>query len=107
MIYFDHDSVTGVTQFYSYDPMKDEHSITSTQDVSKFLEEMKRRRDNPDYWKRGVKEEFAHYASIPAVVEMELRKKGIDLYNGHQTKEIIREIETNYPWLKATEARIG
>lgn len=107
MLFFDHDPVTGVTQHYSYDPLKDEHSITSVQDLSGFLDEMKKRRDDPDYWKKGVKEEFAHYASIPAVVEMQLRKKGIDIYDQTQTKAIVREIETNYPWLKTTTARIA
>ncbi len=107
MLYFDHDPVTGVTQYYSYDPMTDEHSITSTQDVSQFLDEMKKRRDDPDYWKKGVKEEFAHYATIPAVVEMQLKKKGLDIYDQTQTKAIVREIETNFPFCKATTARIA
>ena len=107
MLYFDHDPITGVTQYYSYDPMTDEHSLTSVQDVSALLDEMKRRRDDPEYWKKGVKEEFAHYATIPAVVEMQLRKKGLDIYNGHQTKEIIREIEQNFPFCKSTTARIA
>jgi hypothetical protein len=38
---------------------------------------------------------------------MELRKKGIDLYDKGQTKAIVREIEQNYPYLKATTARIA
>jgi hypothetical protein len=107
MIYFDHDPITGVTQYYDYDALKDEHSITSVQDVSGFLDEMKRRRDDPEYWKNGVKEEFAHYATIPSIVEMELRKKGIDLYDKGQTKAIVREIEQNYPYLKCTTAKIA
>ena len=107
MLYFDHDPVTGVVQYYDYDAMKDEHRITTVQDISGFLDEMKRRRDDPDYWKKGVKEEFAHYATIPAVVEIELRKKGLDIYNQSQTKEIIKEIETNFPFCKSTTARIG
>jgi hypothetical protein len=106
-IYFDHDPLTGVVQFYDYDPVTDKHSITSVQDVSGFLDEMKRRRDDPEYWKKGVKEEFAHYATIPAIVEIELRKKGLDIYNRDQTKEIVREIEQNYPFCKTTVARVG
>jgi hypothetical protein len=107
VIYFDHDPVTGVVQYYDYDPMTDSHSITSVQDVSAFLDEMKRKRDDPDYWKKGVKEEFAHYATIPAVVEMQLKAKGIDLYDKDATKALIREIETHYPFCKTTTARIA
>jgi len=40
-------------------------------------------------------------------VEMELKKKGIDIYNPHQTKELIKEINTNYPYLKTTTAKHG
>ncbi len=107
MIYFDHDATNGTVQYYDYDPLSDSHSITTVQDVSAFLDEMKKRRDDPDYWKKGVKEEFAHYATIPAVVEMQLKKKGIDLYDKSATKAIVREIEQNYPFCKATNARIG
>lgn len=107
MIYFDHDPTTGTIEYYSYDPMKDEHALTVVQDVSSFLDEMKRRRDDPEYWKKGVKEEFAHYATIPLVVEMQLKAKGINLYDPAQTKEIIKEIETNFPFCKATTARVG
>jgi hypothetical protein len=106
-IYFDHNPDTGVVQHYDYDPLTDTHSITSTQDVSGFLEEMRKRRDDPDYWRKGVKQEFAHYATIPAIVEMQLKKKGINIYDPTATKAIIREIEQNYPFCKATEAKIG
>jgi hypothetical protein len=40
-------------------------------------------------------------------VEMELKKKGIDIYNPNQTKELLKEINTNYPYLKATIAKHG
>ena len=58
-------------------------------------------------WQKGVKESWVHYASIPPVVEMELKKKGIDIYNKHQTKELLKEINTNYPWLKTTTKKHG
>ena len=106
-VLFDHDPITGVTQYFDYDPIKDEISLTSVQDVSKLLDALKEARNNPDNWKRGVKESWAHYATIPSVVEMELKKKGIDIYDKNATKAIIKEIEQNYPWLKATDAKHG
>ncbi len=102
-VFFDYDPVTGVTQTYDYDPITDTHAITSTQDLSGFLDAMKAKRDNPDAWKKGVKESWAHYASIPPVIEMEMRKKGIDIHDRTQTKRILNEINQNYPYLKATD----
>jgi hypothetical protein len=105
-VFFDHDPVTGVTQTYDYDPATDSHILTSHQDLSTFLDTMQAKRNNPDYWRKGVKEEFAHYASIPPVIELELRKKGIDIHDRTQTKRIRNEINQNYPYLKTTDAVI-
>ena len=101
-ILFDHNSVTGVSQYFDYDPAKDTYYLTSTQDISGMLDKIKQARDNPETWDKGVKQEWAHFASIPPVVEMQLKQKGIDIYNPDQTKELIKEINTNYPYLKLT-----
>jgi hypothetical protein len=90
-ILFDHNSVTGVTQYFDYDPAKDTYYLTSTQDISGM--------------DKGVKQEWAHFASIPPVVEMQLKQKGIDIYNPNQTKELMKEINENYPYLKLTTKR--
>ena len=87
-------------------PMARAVSLTSHQNLDAFFEEVKRKRDDPDAWKKGVKEEWAHYASIPPVIEMQLRKKGIDINNPLQTKELLKEINTNYPFLKVTTATV-
>lgn len=106
-ILFDFDEVTGVTQYFDYDPAKDEYAITSVQNLDSFFERLQKKRNDPEQWAKGVKEEWAHYASIPPVIEMQMRKKGIDIHNPHQTKEILKEINTNYPFLKATTAHHG
>ena len=103
-VLFDYDPITGVSQHFDYDPVSEQIHLTSSQDLTFFLERLKQKRNDHSFWKKGVKEEFAHYASIPPVVEMELRKKGIDIYNPLQTKELLREINANYPFLKVTTA---
>lgn len=106
-ILFDKDPVTGVIQYYDYDASKDEHLITSVQDTTALIDQLKKIRNGEEAWQKGVKESWVHYASIPPVVEMELKKKGIDIYNKHQTKELLKEINTNYPWLKTTNKKHG
>ena len=78
---------------------KDSIVIGSVQDVEPLLDHMKEKRDGID---TGIKRGYWHYCSIPTIVEVELRQKGINIYNKHQTKEVLREINTNYPHLKAT-----
>ena len=103
---FDYNPDTGVTQYFDYDESTDVMSLTSSQDISGMLDTLKLKRQDPEAWKKGVKNSMAHYASIPVVVEMEMRKKGIDIYDKNATKRIMQEIEQNYPYLKTTEAKM-
>ena len=105
-VFFDYDPNTGVTQTFDYDPVTEDVRLTSTQNLDTFFEAVKQKRDNPEAWAKGVKEEFAHYASIPPVIEMELLKQGIDINNPHQTKELLKAINTKYPFLKVTTAMV-
>ena len=105
-VFFDYDPNTGVTQTVDYDPVTEDVRLTSTQNLDTFFEAVKQKRDNPEAWAKGVKEEFAHYASIPPVIEMELLKQGIDIHNPHQTKELLKAINTKYPFLKVTTAMV-
>ena len=73
--------------------------IRSSQDVQPVVDHMNEKRKNPENRKANLR----HYCTIPTWVEIELRKKGIDIYNKHQTKELLKEINTNYPKLKATK----
>lgn len=105
-VFFDYDPNTGVTQTFDYDPVTEDVRLTSIQNLDTFFEAVKQKRDNPEAWAKGVKEEFAHYASIPPVIEMELLKQGIDIHNPHQTKELLKAINTKYPFLKVTTAMV-
>ena len=101
-ILFDHDPDSGVTEYFDYDPIKDQVSITASQDVTMFLDRMNDIRLHPEISQQGIKEDWWLYASIPTVVELELRNKGLHLENKDHTKAILREINANYPYLKAT-----
>jgi hypothetical protein len=104
-ILFDFDSETGVSEYFDYDPIKDQVSITTEQDVTGFLDRMNAIRNTPEISAKGIKEDWWLYASIPTVVELELLKKGLKLHDKNHTKAILKEINANYPFLKATEKR--
>jgi hypothetical protein len=105
-VYFDHDPINGTVQTYDYDPVSDSHMITTHQDISGILDTLQKARNDPEYWKKAVKEEWVHFATIPSVVEMELKKKGLNLYDKNATKRIMQEIERNYPYLKAVDKNL-
>jgi hypothetical protein len=104
-IAFDYDAETGITETFDYDPITESFSIVSTQDITGFLDTMKTARLDVDKTTKGIKEDWWHYCSIPTVVELELRKKGLCLENKDHMKAILHEINVNYPYLKATEKK--
>ena len=101
-ILFDVDPELGIKEYWDYDPVSDSFAIVTEQDVGPFLERMQQLRNNPEISAKGIKEDWWHYASIPTVVELELRKRGIDIYDNIATKDILKVINTEFPYLKAT-----
>lgn len=71
----DHDPLTGVTTYHEYDPSTGKTHIESRQDVSKILDYTKRLANDGDYKRKGIKEDWYHFASVPNVVLLELKEK--------------------------------
>lgn len=102
-ILFDVDPLTGVKEYFDYDPIKDEVHISYQQDVTGFLDHMQKLRNDPEYSKKGIKEDWWHYASIPEVVQIHLLNKGFKLDGKDNLKDLMKEINSNYPYLRATD----
>jgi hypothetical protein len=103
MILFDK-NLDGTTEYFNYDELTDTTTITTVQNVSSTLDRLKSIR-NETGDKSLIKEEFWFYATIPQIVEIELRNKGINLYDKNDTKRILQEINQNYPYLKSTNKK--
>ena len=76
--------------------------IHTKQDCQPVLDHAKKLRNS------GINDkasDFAHYAIIPAGVELELREKGLSIYDKNNTKRLLQEIESNYPGLKVSNFR--
>lgn len=99
---FDHDPVAGLTTYFEHDPVTDQVTLSYQQDVSGFLDVLRRKRNNEEATKKGIKDGMWHYATIPPVVIMELKAKGIDIFDPSQTKAMMKEINANYPYCKTT-----
>lgn len=101
-----------MAQFFDYNPHRGTWyeteedadgnlTIATRQDIAPVLEETKRRRNHGETDK-GIKRDFWHYATIPAHVELEMKQKGVNIYNKDQTKEMLKMINRDYPYLKNT-----
>ncbi len=90
--------------YFSMDESSGDIQVTTEQDLTGFLERMKAKRQyTNEIWAKGVKESWLHYCSIPTVVIMELKSKGIDVFNPDDEKRMLQEINRNYPYLKTVD----
>lgn len=97
--FLDYNPHRGTWYEESYDHAEDMYYVHIKQDVEPVIDFATKLRNSGEYDKVG---DFSRYAIIPAHVEVALRQKGINMYNPGQTKELLREINQNYPYLKTT-----
>jgi len=95
------DPLTGVSRYFDFDEETKVVTLTSKQDVSGLLEHTKALR-NANATDSGIKRGMWHYASIPPMLEMQMRSAGIDLYDPGSTKRIIQWINEHAPAFKVT-----
>jgi hypothetical protein len=100
--FLDYDPLTGVSHYFSHNEMTNETSISTVQDVQPLIDHNKRLASS-GATDIGIKKGFWLYASIPPVVQVKMRAKGIKLDDPNATKRIIQEINEHYPALKTTQ----
>ena len=101
--YFDYDPLTGVRTDFDYDHDTGKASLIHTQDIEPALERIKMSRDN-NLRDNGIKESWFHYAEIPLVYLLKMRKMGIQW---DDPKEINKAVNTYWPELKMTTKKEG
>lgn len=102
----EHDAATGLTEWFNYDPVADEVTVYTEQkeaDLKRFLDYTERQRNDPEISKQGIKNSWWRYASVPPIVQVELRSKGIDIFNPGHTKALVKAINESYPNLRVTD----
>jgi hypothetical protein len=62
-------------------------------------------RNNTDYSKAGIKNDWWHVADIPAAVQLEWMNQGFDITKA-STKEILAKLRhPDYAWLRTTSGK--
>lgn len=102
MDYFSRDKLTGTTEYFDYDEQTGIVTIRTEQDESLLLDYTAYLR-NEKATDRGIKKGWWRFAMIPPVVVMDLKNKGIDVFDKNDWGKLTQEIETNYKYLKTTD----
>ena len=99
-----YDEFTGVTTYTDYDEASGKMAVHSEQNVQPLLDYCAALRNEGIH---SPKDELWHWAKIPNVVALDLRRKGIDIFSNDQDvlRRVRREINRNYPYLKTSYAK--
>jgi len=100
----DYDPFTGLTTTFEYDHASDQTYIGYHQDASAILEANRLDRLDEEAHRRGAKEEWARYARVPVIVQMEwLTKYGVNFANPDHKKGWMKLLNSpDYAYCKTT-----
>lgn len=102
----DYDPLTRTTTYHEYDSLTDTTHIEEVQDIEPYLATAHEMRKDEDYTKKGIKEEFWHYARIPNLVaEKMLIEDGVNIFERGQEKEVLKLLNSKYSYLKTTRKK--
>lgn len=101
---FDYDPQTGIRTLWSYDEDTGKGQFRREQDVQGFVDWATSIRNQGLADGELKKDDYmCLYAVIPPGVEMELKSKGINIYDPNCTKILLETINRDYRYLKTTE----
>lgn len=98
------DPITGIITYHDYDPQTDTTKLIYVSDTEGCLDNNKALANDSQHTRQGMKNDFLHYASIPAGVQLKwMIEKGVDVYNRHHSKEVLALVnQPEYRYLKTT-----
>lgn len=108
-----------MSEFYEYDPLtgirtdstwnENEQTMTLHRyaDVEPVLDFTKAAANEAGVNKEGIAAGWWLYAKLPPIVILQMRAKGIDVFDNNDQKRMFQEINEHYPHLKCTTGNEG
>jgi hypothetical protein len=100
----DVDPLTGLKTIFDWDATENRFRLGYEQDTSPVIEDNKAAALDLDTHRKQAKEDWAHYAKIPTIVQYEwLYKHGVDFNKKDHWKGVMRLLNSpDYKYLKRT-----
>lgn len=98
--FFDYDPFTGLSEYVEVtsDGLIHLHTYQDVQPVMDYTKALA----NEGLPDGNFRKEGWLYAVIPAIVQGELYKKGVNIHDPNDIKKVVDEINVNYPYFKTT-----
>jgi hypothetical protein len=100
--FFEYDPLTGIRTDTSWDENTQQMTLIRTADVEPVLNWTKAVSNEVGMNRQDIREGWWLYAKLPPIVILQMRAKGIDVFDQNDQKRMFQEINEHYPWLKAT-----
>ena len=98
--FFEMDETTGIQTDTSWDEATQQMSLIRTADVEPVLDEAKRQANENGKDLAGIKNGWMRYATLPPIVILQMRAKGINVFDQNDQPRMFAEINEHYPHLK-------
>src|ERR1017187_4832673 len=105
--FFEYDPLTGIRTDTDWDEATQSMTLTRTTDVEPVLDHAKRRSHEVGKDRAGIKNGWMCYATLPPIVILQMRAKGINIYDNNDQAAMFREINSHYPHLKMVTGNEG
>ena len=93
----DYDALTGTSTYHEYDHSTGITRIEETQDATSVVEYAKRLANDSDYKRKGIKEDWYHFATVPNTVLMQIMKEHhIDFRRKEDLPKLERILQRDY-----------
>ena len=100
--FFEYDPVTGIRTDLAWSESEQKMTLIRTADVEPVLDYAKAMAADSSISQKGIKQGWFCYAKLPPIVIIQMRAKGINVFDQNDQKRMFEEINTVYPHLKTT-----
>jgi hypothetical protein len=101
------DPHTGIKTQGIWNENDQEYTLVRSSDVEPVLDFAAQCRNELGVNRDGIKRNWWLYASIPAIVIVQMRAKGINVFDKNDEARMFAELNTHYPHLKTTTGNHG
>jgi len=100
--FFEYDPFTGIKTEMAWDDQNQEMTLIRTANVAPVLDYAKAFSNEAGLNREDIKRGWWKYATLPPIIILQMRAKGINVFDQNDQKRMFEEINTHYPHLKCT-----
>ena len=103
--FFEMDALTGIRTDLAWNESAQEMTLIRTADVEPVLDFTKACANEAGLNREGIRAGWWLYAKLPPIVILQMRAKGINVFDQNDQKRMFEEINAHYPHLKCTTGK--